>query len=515
MTVIPFQNEPFTNFNDPTNQAAMRQALEKVKAEFGRTYPLVINGQAITTESKLPSFNPANTSEVIGTVSQANRDLVEQALDAATQTFETWAYTSPEVRAGYLFRAAAVIRRRKHEFSAWMIYEEGKNWAEADGDVAEAIDFLEYYGREMLRLAEPYPLVPFPGEDNRLLYIPLGVGIVIPPWNFPLAILVGMTTSAIVTGNTVLLKPSPNASVIAAKFIEVMKEVGLPDGVINFVPGPPEEIGDYMTEHRKTRFVSFTGSRNVGLHIVERAAKSLPEQKWIKRVIAEMGGKDAIVVDKDANLDEAAAAIVTSAFGFQGQKCSAASRAILHTDIYDDVVALVIEKAKQLKMGTPAENAAVGPVVDEVAYKRIQNYIEIGKQEAKLVLGGGTGPREGYFIEPTIFVDVKRSDRIMREEIFGPVLAIHRANSFEEAVEAFNDTEYGLTGALFSNDRQHLEYGVYHMHCGNLYFNRKCTGALVGVQPFGGFNMSGTDSKAGGPDYLLQFMQSKVVTERF
>lgn len=515
MTVTPYLNEPFTNFNDPANQAAMRHALDKVKAEFGRTYPLLINGKAIVTDAKLDSFNPAKTSEVIGTVSQANRVLIDEAMMAATQTFESWAYTKPEVRAGYLFRAAAVIRRRKFEFAAWMVYEAGKNWAEADGDVAEAIDFLEYYGREMLRLAEPHPLFPFPGEDNRLMYIPLGVGIVIPPWNFPLAILVGMTTSAIVTGNTVLLKPSPNASVIAAKFIEVMKEVGLPDGVINFVPGPPEEIGDYMTEHPKTRFVSFTGSRNVGLHIVERAAKTLPEQKWIKRVIAEMGGKDGIIVDKDANLAEAAAAIVVSAFGFQGQKCSAASRAILHTDVYDEVVSLVIEKAKQLKMGAPEDNAAIGPVIDAVAYKRIQNYIEIGKSEAELVLGGGTGPSEGYFIEPTIFIGAKRENRIMREEIFGPVLAIHRASSFEEAVEAFNDTEYGLTGALFSNNREHLDFGAHHMHCGNLYFNRKCTGALVGVQPFGGFNMSGTDSKAGGPDYLLQFMQSKVVTERF
>lgn len=515
MALPVFKNEPFTDFSRSENKEQMQQALVLVKQQFGATYPLVIGGQKLMTKAVLPSYNPANLQEVIGSVAQADQTLIDQAFQAASSTFETWRYTSAEQRAGYLLKAAAILRRRKFEFSAWMVYETGKNWAEADGDTAEAIDFLEFYAREMIRLARPQDLTPLPSEQNQQIYIPLGVGIIIPPWNFPLAILAGMTTAAIVAGNTVLLKPSPNASVVAAKFMAVMEEVGLPAGVINFVPGPPEKIGDYMTEHATTRFVSFTGSSHVGMHIIERTAKRQKGQNWIKRVVAEMGGKDAIVVDKEANLEEAASAIVASAFGFQGQKCSAASRAIIHKDVYDEMVTRILAKTKQLKLGTPAEDVAMGPLIDERAYAKVQKYIEIGKQEATLALGGNLGSDEGYFIEPTIFVDCKSENRIMQEEIFGPVLAIARAESFEDAVAIFNDTEYGLTGSLFTYDRSHLEYAKQRMHCGNLYFNRKCTGALVGVHPFGGFNMSGTDSKAGGYDYLLQFLQAKVVSERF
>lgn len=515
MTVVPFQNEPFVDFSNPANKAAMEAALAKVKTEFGKTYPLVVGSKRIQTKTTLPSYNPADTSEIIGYVSQANRSVIDEAFQVAANTFDTWRYTSAQIRAGYLFKAAAVIRRRKFEFAAWQVFEAGKNWAEADADVAEAIDFLEYYAREMLRLDGPQELVPLLGEQNRQFYIPLGVGIIIPPWNFPLAILVGMTTSAIVTGNTVLLKPSPNTSVIAAKFVELMKEIGLPDGVINFVPGDPEEIGDYMTEHPLTRFISFTGSRDVGVHIAQKAATVQPGQKWLKRVIAEMGGKDGIIVDANADLEEAATVIVQSAFAFQGQKCSAASRAILHKDVYDEVVAKIIEKTAALKQGAPAENFYCGPVIDQKSFDKVTKYIEIGRSEGKLALGGNADSSKGYFIEPTVFVDVPRGARLLKEEIFGPVLAITKADSFEDAVNIFNDTEYGLTGSVFSYDREHLEYATARMHCGNLYFNRKCTGALVGVHPFGGFNMSGTDSKAGGPDYLLQFMQAKVVSERF
>jgi 1-pyrroline-5-carboxylate dehydrogenase len=512
--LVEFKNEPFTNFNDETNKQAMLAALANVKEQLGKEYPLVIGGEKIVTDKKIKSINPGDLDQVVGYASSASREHAEKAMQVALETFESWKLVDPSVRAGYLFKAAAEMRRRKFEFAAWMIYESGKNFAEADADVAEAIDFLEFYGREMLRLSAPQPLTPLAGEDNRLTYIPLGVGVIIPPWNFPLAIMVGITTSAVVAGNTVLLKPASTTPIIAAKFVELMEEVGLPKGVINFIPGSGAEIGDYLVEHPKTRFISFTGSREVGLRINELASKTQPGQIWIKRFVGELGGKDGIVVDATANLEEAATAIVASAFGFQGQKCSAGSRAIIHKDVYDIVVEKVVEKTKALTIGKQDENFPVGPVIDQKAYESILNYIEIGKGEGRLLVGGGKAEGNGYYIQPTVFVDVKEDARIFQEEIFGPVLAITKAESFEEAIRMFNNTEYGLTGSVFSNDRAHLEYARTHMHCGNLYFNRKCTGALVGVHPFGGFNMSGTDSKAGGRDYLLLFTQAKVVSEK-
>jgi 1-pyrroline-5-carboxylate dehydrogenase len=513
--VQEFRNEPFLNFADPINRDAMEAALVKVKSELGREYPLVIGGEKIFTERKSVSINPANVDEVVGSVSQADQALAEQAMQVALNKFEEWRFVDPVSRADYLFKAAAEMRRRKFEFMAWLVYEVGKNWAEADADVAEAIDFMEYYGREMIRFGKAHNLIPYPSERNRMHYIPLGVGIIIPPWNFPLAILVGMTTSAIVTGNTVLLKPATPSPIIAAKFVELMEQVGLPAGVLNYVPGKGSEIGDFLVGHPKTRFISFTGSKETGLHINALAAQTAPGQIWMKRVIAEMGGKDAVVVDASANLEEAANAIVASAFGFQGQKCSAGSRAIIHKDVYDAVLQMVVEKTKALQVGAPEKNFPIGPVVDQSSFDKIMEYIEIGKSEGKLMVGGERAEGNGYFIQPTIFADVKEDARIMKEEIFGPVLAFCKAESFEHAIEIFNNTEYGLTGALFTNDRAHYEYAEKHMHCGNLYFNRKCTGALVGVHPFGGFNMSGTDSKAGGPDYLPLFMQAKVVSEKF
>lgn len=409
-----------------------------------------------------------------------------------------------------------MLRRRKHEFSAWMTFEAGKTRAEADADTAEAIDFMEFYAREMQRLNQPQPLTIMEEEENELYYVPLGVGIVIPPWNFPLAIMVGMTTASIVAGNTVVLKPASTTPVIAAKFIELLEEAGLPAGVVNFLPSPGEEVGDYLVDHHLTRFISFTGSRDVGLRINERAARTNPGQKWIKRVIAEMGGKDTIVVDDDADLELAADAITASAFGFSGQKCSACSRAIIHEDVYDEVLNKVIERTRQLTLGNPAELATnMGPVIDQKAYRKVQEYIEIGKQEGRLVLGGNTGDPNGYFIEPTIFADVDSMARVSQEEIFGPVVAFTKATSFEEALTFANNTEYGLTGAVITNNRVNLEKARREFFVGNLYFNRKCTGALVGTHPFGGFNMSGTDSKAGGRDYLLLFTQAKMVSERY
>lgn len=515
MTMVEYRNEPFTDFKQEHNRQAMLSALERVRAQLGRTYPLKINGQEIMTDRRSASINPGQVKQVVGYVAQADANLAHQAIAAADTAFRDWQHVDPEVRAGYLFKAAAIIRRRKFEFSAWLVYEVGKNWAEADADVAEAIDFLEFYGREMIRLAGPQPLTPLPGEDNRLTYIPLGVGVVIPPWNFPFAIMAGMTCAALVAGNTVVLKPASTSPVIAARFVELMEEAGLPAGVLNFVPGSGSEIGDLLVDHPRTRFVSFTGSRDVGLRINERIARPAQGQIWIKRLIAEMGGKDGIVVDNSADPAEAAEAIVASAFGFQGQKCSAGSRAIIHQDIYEEVLGHIIEKTKQLTVGLPEENYPIGPVIDENAYNKIREYMAIGASEGRLVAGGDIAGGDGYYLQPTVFADVMPEARIMLEEIFGPVLAVCKAEDFKQAIDIFNNTEYGLTGSVFSRNREHLEYARRHMHSGNLYFNRKCTGALVGVHPFGGFNMSGTDSKAGGRDYLLLFTQAKLVSEKW
>lgn len=509
-----YQPEPFTDFTNADNSAAFKEALALVKSQFNREYPLIIGGEKIFTKQKITSYNPANKSEVVGVVSKADTDLAEQAMQKAVVKFEEWKQWPADARARLLFKAAAIMRRRKHEFSATMVYEAGKNWAEADGDTAEAIDFIEFYAREMIRLSGSREVTPYMGETNDLYYIPLGVGVVISPWNFPNAIMVGMTTAALVTGNTVVLKPASATPVIAAKFMEVLEEAGMPAGVVNYVPGSGSEVGDYLVEHPLTRFISFTGSKEVGLGITAKAAVVKPGQKWIKRVVTELGGKDAILVDHDADLDAAAKGIVTSAFGFQGQKCSACSRAIIHQDIYDDLLEKIVTKAQGLKQGSPEvlENNT-GPVADAGAFAKITGYIEIGKKEGRLILGGGSDDSKGYYIEPTIFADVDRNARIAQEEIFGPVLALIKAKDLEEGIEIFNDTEYGLTGALYAKSRETIERGRRELHCGNLYFNRKCTGAIVGVHPFGGFNLSGTDSKAGGRDYLQLFMQLKVISE--
>ena len=511
-----FQNEPFTNFKEEQHNQEYDEALRLVEEQLGREYPLVIGGRRVETENKLTSINPARTKQMIGIVSQADKGLAEEAVQRAAVTFESWKRTDPNERARYLYKAAAIMRRRKHEFSAWLTLEAGKNRAEADADTAEAIDFMEFYAREMQRISQPQLLTVHEEEENELYYVPLGVGIVIPPWNFPLAIMAGMTTAALVTGNTVVLKPASPTPVIAAKFVELLEEAGVPAGVVNYLPGPGGEVGDYLVDHPLTRFISFTGSRDVGLRINERAALVAPGQKWIKRVIAEMGGKDAIIVDNDADLELAADAITASAFGFSGQKCSACSRAIVHADVYEEVLSMVVERAAKLVIGNPAEaNTGMGPVIDDKAYRKIQELIAVGKQEGRLVLGGGTGDPEGYYIEPTIFADVDSKARVSQEEIFGPVVAFTKAESFEQALEFVNNTDYGLTGAVISRNRENLEKARQEFFAGNLYFNRKCTGALVGTHPFGGFNMSGTDSKAGGRDYLLLFTQAKLVSEQY
>jgi 1-pyrroline-5-carboxylate dehydrogenase len=510
-----FRNEPYTDFKHPANKAAYEAALKQAAAEVGRRHDLLIGGKRVATKATFVSTNPCASSEVLATFSKGGLAEADKALAAATEAFESWSRVAPRERAGYLLRAAAIMRRRKHEFSAVMTLEVGKTWAEADGDTAEAIDFMDFYAREMLRYDSGEHVTAIPGEWNEMRYVPLGVGAVIPPWNFPLAILVGMTTASIVTGNTVCLKPSSDSAWIAAKFVELMEEVRLPAGVLNFVPGGGGDLGEQLVIDPRTRFIAFTGSKAVGLHIHEVAAKPNPKCRWIKRTVLEMGGKDAILVDADYDLDEAATYIVQSAFGFQGQKCSACSRAIIHKKVYDELVERVVAKTKALKVGDVRDpDINMGAVINGRACDDIMGYVKVGKGEGKLLAGGKRGPAEGWFIEPTVIGDVKPKARIHCEEIFGPVLALLKCQNFDDGLRIVNSTEYGLTGACLSRDRAHLEKARREFHVGNLYLNRKCTGALVGGHPFGGFNMSGTDSKAGGRDYLGLFMQGKAISER-
>jgi 1-pyrroline-5-carboxylate dehydrogenase len=515
MELPAFRNEPYADFSQAGNRRAMEEALARVRGEFGREYDLRIGGRRVRVEGKLESRNPSRPSEVVGVHQKGTPGLAREAVEAAYACFPEWSCTPAKARAQMLLRAAEILRARKMEFNAWLIYEAGKTGPEAEADVSEAIDFSEYYAREMLRLDGPQPAVQLPGERDELFYLPLGVGVVIPPWNFPLAILVGMTTAALVAGNTVVLKPSSDTPTIGAKFVEVLYEAGFPHESCNFLAGSGAVVGDALVEHPKTRFIAFTGSKEVGLRINELAARTPPGQFWIKRVIAEMGGKDAIIVDGEADLDLAVQGVLVSAFGYQGQKCSACSRAIVDQAIYDEFLARLAARTQKLTVG-PADDPAnyLGPVINEGARRSILSYIEIGKREGRLVAGGGPAPGEGYFIQPTIIADVEPQARIFQEEIFGPVLAVTRARDFGHALELANDSEYGLTGAVFSRNRQKLELARERFFVGNLYFNRKCTGAMVGAHPFGGFNMSGTDSKAGGPDYLLLFLQAKAVGER-
>jgi 1-pyrroline-5-carboxylate dehydrogenase len=512
-----FRNEPFTDFSIPENASAMRSAIEKVRGELGREYPIIINGERLALDAKFTSINPADTSEVVGIFSEGDTDtaLVEKAIAAASEAFNAWRGVPPAERAEYLFKIAGIMRQRKHELSAWMIFEVSKTWAEADGDTAEAIDFCEFYGREMLRWADEQPVTPYPGEKNRFEYIPLGVGAVIPPWNFPLAIMAGMTMAAVVAGNTVVLKPSSDSPVIAAKFMEIVEEVGLPRGVVNFISGSAR-TGEAMVTHPKTRFISFTGSKGVGLHINEEAAKTRPGQIWIKRVVAEMGGKDAIVVADDADLEAAATGVVQAAFGFQGQKCSACSRLIVDEKVHDELMEKVVALTKNLKIGLPTEgDTNVAAVINKRSFDTTLNYIRKGVDEGGEIVSGGRGDDSiGFYIEPTIIDNVAPGATLEQEEVFAPVLAVIKARDFDHALEIANDTEFGLTGALYSASPERLDRARREFHVGNLYLNRKCTGALVGVHPFGGFNMSGTDSKAGGREYLLQFMQGKSIAEK-
>ncbi len=507
----------YLDYSKPEHRASYEKALADIRATAGQEYSIVIGGERHKGTKTFDSTNPAKPSEVLGRFQKATQEQATLAVETAYETFKSWSRVPAAERAAYLIEAAKRMKERRNHFSAWMTLEIGKSWNEADADTAEAIDFMEFYAREMLRYDAPHPLHQMPGERDTLVYLPLGVGAVIPPWNFPLAICVGMATAAIVTGNTVVLKPASDTPGIAWQFFALMEEVGLPAGVLNFVSGDGSVVGDQIVRHAKTRFVSFTGSKEVGIGINKLAADVQPGQKWLKRVVAEMGGKDGIVIDDEADLDAAALGVAQSAFGFGGQKCSACSRAIVVDSVHDTFVAKLMPAIAQLiKQGDPAQYGTyLGPVASERAMNTVLKYIEVGKSEGKLLLGGGRVDSEaGWFVQPTVFDDIAPTARLAQEEIFGPVLAIIRAKDYDDALKIANNTEFGLTGAVYSKNAAKIARARDEFFVGNLYLNRKCTGAMVGCHPFGGFNMSGTDSKAGGRDYLLLFLQAKSIAEK-
>jgi RHH-type proline utilization regulon transcriptional repressor/proline dehydrogenase/delta 1-pyrroline-5-carboxylate dehydrogenase len=510
-----FTNEPIADFSKEENRRTMQEALASVRRQIGQAYPLIINAKKILTSETIDSINPSHLREVVGKCGKATPQHAEQAIEAARAAFPIWRDVDANVRADYFVKAAALARKRRFELAAWQVVECAKNWREADADVAEAIDFLEYYAAQMRRLAKPR-LRNLPGEDNAYFYEPRGVAVVIAPWNFPMAILCGMTTAALVTGNTAVMKPAEQSSVIAAKLMEIYEEVGLPPGVVNYLPGIGEEIGPTLVQHPDVALVAFTGSRSVGMLLNRQTANLAPGQAHIKKLIAELGGKNAVLIDDDADLDEAVAGVVVSAFGYQGQKCSACSRVIVMESLHDTFLERLIEATKSLKIG-PAEDPSckVGPIIDDEARRRILAAIEEGKKEARLAYAGDLGflVSEGTYVAPHIFADVPPNAAIAQDEIFGPVLAVLKARNLDEALQIANGTAYALTGGIYSRSPDNIRKVKRDFRVGNLYVNRKITGALVGRQPFGGFKLSGIGSKAGGPDYLLQFVVPRVITE--
>lgn len=508
-----FKNAAELDFSLAENKRKIEEAFQQVDAEKGRVYPLIIGGERIETEKKITSLSPS-TKEVLGYACSCSQELAEKAILAANEAFKKWSLTPVDERIRCLKKLAVLLDENRFIIDAWNVEESGKNWGEADGELCEQLDFINSYAMHMAKLDQGLELVPT-DEYTKCIYIPIGVGVAVPPWNFPLSLLGGMIAAAVVTGNTIVCKPSSDTPIVAYKFIELCEKAGIPAGVVNYIPGSGSDIGDYIVEHPLTRFINFTGSKKVGCRINEHAAKISEGQKWIKRVVAEMGGKNAIVVDSSANIKKAAQGIVASAFTFQGQKCSACSRAIVMSDVYEELVAAVVEEANKMKanQGSGRSNAAMGPVINQGAYNSITNYIEIGRQEGTIVCGGNYSDAEGYYIEPTVIRDITRDARIANEEIFGPVLAIIKVDSFDEALDVVNQTEYGLTGSVYSENRENIMKAKIGFHVGNLYFNRKSTAAVVLQHPFGGFNMSGTDAKTGTSDYLTNFLNLKSITE--
>jgi RHH-type proline utilization regulon transcriptional repressor/proline dehydrogenase/delta 1-pyrroline-5-carboxylate dehydrogenase len=508
-----FSNKSFADFSLPEVRDAFGAAITEVSKNLGRTYPLFIGGREITTGNRVDSVNPARPDQIIGRVCQAGRKEITDAISAAQDAFQTWRDTPPQKRAACFINAAQIARERIYELAAWQVLEAGKQWKQAYNDVAEAIDFLEYYARQMLRLAKPRYLGCAPGEVNEYFYQPKGVAAVIAPWNFPLAISCGMCAAALVTGNCVLYKPSNQTPVVGHTLLQILQQAKLPPGVFNYAPGSGAVIGDFLIDHPQVSLIAFTGSMEVGLRIIERAGHTSEKQPSVKKVIVEMGGKNAIIIDDDADLDEVVPQMIDSAFAYQGQKCSACSRVIVLDTIYDRFVERLIEAARSIRIG-PAENPAnfMGPVINQSARKTILQYIETARKEGTILYSSNV-PDNGYYVPITIVEGITPEHRLAQEEVFGPVLAIMRVKNFDQAIDWANSTRFALTGAVFSRSPKHLEQSRKEFQVGNLYFNRGCTGAIVERQPFGGFKMSGIGSKAGGPDYLLQFMEPRTVTE--
>jgi len=509
-----FENAALTTFAHEENQERMRAALREMRTLLGKEYPLVIGGEKIFTGKTIASINPSSPGEVVGAVSEAGIPEAERAVKVARDAFKEWRWTPFEERARLLERAAGVMERRRFELSALEVFEVGKPWTEADADIREAIDFCNFYAHQMRLIGRPHLTQQMPGEESYYHYWPRGVAFVVAPWNFPLAILCGMTSAALVTGNTVIMKPAEQSAVCGAMLMEIFEEAGVPPGVLNYLPGKGSVMGAHLVDHKDVDLIAFTGSREVGLKIWERAGITRPGQRELKHVVCEMGGKNPVIIDSDADLDEAIVDCTYSAFGYQGQKCSALSRLILLEENYGRVIERLLKAAASLRIGNPEEpGITVGPVIDETAYKRILNYIEIGKSEATLAYQREDVPSKGYFIPPTIFVDVKPGMRIAREEIFGPVVSVIKVRDLEEAIAVANGTDYALTAGFFSRSPANIERAKAQIEAGNLYINRSCTGAIVGRHPFGGFKMSGGGTKAGGADYLLHFLLPRVVTE--
>ncbi|RMF93200.1 MAG: L-glutamate gamma-semialdehyde dehydrogenase, partial [Candidatus Schekmanbacteria bacterium] len=511
-----FQIEPLADFSFPDIRKKMLDAIASIKKDLGKEYPLVIGGKKIKKISSLESVNPSNPDEIIGYVSRAERKDGRKAIEWALKSQKKWKSISAEKRCEFILKTAELMRKQRFKLAALEVLEGGKPMKEADADVCEAIDYLEYYASEMQRLDKKQILDPIPGEINEYSYIPRGIAVVISPWNFPLAILTGMTSAALVTGNAVIMKPAEQTSVIAYKFYELLEKSGIPEGIVNFLPGLGEEIGEYLVKHPKIDIVAFTGSKEVGLRINKLCANTKRNQKKVKKVIAEMGGKNALIIDNDADIDVAIKSAIESAFGYQGQKCSACSRLIVLDGIYNEFTGRLIESTKSLKIG-PAESPStfIGPLIDEDAYSKVKFYIEKGKSDAKLLYETPEDklPDNGYFIGPVIFECMDNSSLIAKEEIFGPVLAVFRVKDIKSAIELANDCDFALTGGIISRSPANIEKVKNELEAGNIYINRRITGAVVGRQPFGGYKLSGMGSKAGGPDYLLQFMIPKTLCE--
>ena len=509
-----YENAPLVNFVYEQNQDRMREALAHVRTQLGQKYPLVINGEKVWTEKTIASINPSSPEDVVGHVAEAGIPEAERAVKAARDAFEKWSRTSFETRCRLLERAADIMHRRRFELSALEVFEVGKAWAEADGDIREAMDFCRFYAHQMRLIGRPRLTQHVLGEESYQHYWPRGVALIIAPWNFPMAILCGMTTAALVTGNTVIMKPAEQSAVIGAMLMEIFEEAGVPPGVLNYLPGKGSVMGAHLVDHKDVDLIAFTGSREVGLRIWESAGKTREGQRELKRVICEMGGKNAVIIDADADLDEAIVDTIYSAFGYQGQKCSACSRLIILEEIYPRAIERLLNAAASLRVGNPEEpGITVGPVIDGTAHKRILEYIDIGKNESRLAFQRADVPQKGFFIPPTIFTNVSPKTRIACEEIFGPVLSVMKARDLDEAFEIANSTEFALTAGFFSRSPANIERAKAEIVAGNVYVNRSCTGAVVGRHPFGGFKMSGGGTKAGGADYLLQFVVPRVVTE--